>query len=318
MVFFCSAHEFEILCREISGKADYLRFQVKGGSMYPFIRSNDWVDVALRKGKESNINKGEIILFKKDNSLYLHRVLRRAGDGFWVKGDMSFGADGVIPLEDVLARVIAVQRGVRRIDLCSAVNRSIAVLAADSSLFLQYLFLFARKAGVLGMAVLSRIQSLKVYRRIVKNILNGRLRVRAAGPEDEEQLRDLYLMAGQDIREGIVAVKNEGFWLVAENKSRIAAGLTMTRYEKDASLWIIFGLEVKPLLRGLGIGRKLVEEAVLKAREAGAKEIGLFVNKKSLPALKLYRQLGFEPTEIFPPEFNCSCGELYLSYKING
>ncbi len=318
MVFFCSAHEFESLCREISGKADYLRFQVKGGSMYPFIRSNDWVDAALFKEKGNDINKGDIILFKKDNSLYLHRVLRSTKDGFLVKGDMSFGGDGVIPLEDVLARVIAVQRGLRRIDLCSAVNRFIALLVAESSLFLQYPFLFARKAGSLGLAIFSRIQAFKVYRRIAKNILNLRLKIRVACPEDKEQLRDLYLMSGRDIRDGILALKNEGFWLVAEDKNRIAAGLTITRYEKDPSLWMIFGLEVKPLFRGLGIGRKLVEEAVLKAKEAGAEEIGLFVNKKSFPALKLYRQLGFEATDVFPPEFNRACDELYLSYKING
>lgn len=318
MVLFCSAQDFDGLCHGISDKADFLRLQAKGGSMYPFIRSNDWVDVALRKGRKDAIRKGDIILFKKDGSIYLHRVIRKAADGFLVKGDMSFGGDGVIPPEDILARVIAIQRGARRIDLGSVVNRFIAVLAADAGLFLQYPFLFARKTGALGMAVFFRIQSFKVYRRIAKNILNCRLRVRVAGPEDEEQLRDLYLMSGRDIREGMSSVKDEGFWLVAENKNRIAAGLTMTRYEKDDSLWIIFGLEVKPLFRGLGIGRKLVEEAVLKAKEAGAKEIGLFVNKKSFPALKLYCRLGFKPTDIFPQEFNRAGSELYLSCKING
>ncbi len=317
MVLFCSAHEFDSLCLGISDKADFLRLQAKGGSMHPFIRSNDWVNVALCKGRKNEISKGDIILFRKDDSLYLHRVLRKAGDGFLVKGDMSFGEDGVILLEDVLAKVISIQRGARRIDLCTAANCFISALIADSSLFLQYPFLFSRKMGALALAVFSRIQSLKVYRRIVKNILNGCLMIRVAGLEDEEQLRDLYLMAGQDIREGIAAVKKEGFWLVAERKGRIVAGLTMTQFEKDVSLWIIFGLEVKLFFRGLGIGRKLVEEAVLKAKEAGAKEIGLFVNKKSFPALKLYRQLGFVPTEIFPPEFNCAGDELYLSYKIN-
>jgi ribosomal protein S18 acetylase RimI-like enzyme len=316
MTLFCSAGEFESLCCDIADKADVLRLQAKGGSMHPFIRSGDWVSVALCKDRAESVQKGDILLFRKDDSLYLHRVLRRAGEGFLVKGDMSFGSDGVINKDDVLARVISVQRGGRRIDLGTQENRLFSVLVADCSLFLRYPFLLAGKACALGTAILLRIQGLKAYRAGVKKILKGDVIIRIAGPEDEEQLRDLYCMAGRDIRDGLAEVKNEGFWLIAERKRKVVAGLTMTRYEQDSGLWIIFGLEVKPFFRGIGLGRRIVEAALMKVKGAGARRIGLFVNKRAKPALGLYFSLGFEVSDVVPAEFNRSSDEFYLSYEL--
>ncbi|MFA5119191.1 MAG: GNAT family N-acetyltransferase [Candidatus Omnitrophota bacterium] len=315
MALFCSTREFESLCREIAGKADILCLQAKGGSMYPFIRSGDWVDVSFCKGKGGNIHKGDILLFKKDDSLYLHRFLRRAGEGLLVKGDMSFGHDGLISEDDVFGRVVSIKRNGRRIDLRSGCNRAVNVIAADISLVLQYPLLFARKACVLGMTLLGRLQAFKVYRMIAKQSFNGTLKVRAAGPQDQEQLRDLYRMSGHDIREGIAEIKKKGYWLIAERNRKLAGALTMTRYENDPALWVIFGLEVKPLFRGAGAGRTIVKAAILKAKESGAGRIGLAVNKKNKPALGLYYSLGFKAASA-PAGFNCSLDELYLSYEV--
>lgn len=316
MVLFCSASEFESLCRDIADKADVVRLQAKGGSMFPFIRSGDWVHVALCKSEKNGIKKGDIILFSIDKNLYLHRVLRITNEGYIVKGDMSLGVDGIINIDDILGSVVSLRRGDNIIDLRTRWSCCIAALAADSSLFLQYPLLFAGKMCSLGGIIFSKIQGLKFYRLIVKKIFSREVILRIAGPQDREQLKDLYLMAGHDIMEGIARIRNEGYWLVAERKGRVVGGLTMTRYEKDAAIWLIFGLEVKPLFRGLGIGRRIVEEAVLKAQGSGANRIGLFVNKKSFPALNLYRKLGFKITDDFSKEYNCSCDELYLSYAI--
>jgi ribosomal protein S18 acetylase RimI-like enzyme len=123
-------------------------------------------------------------------------------------------------------------------------------------------------------------------------------------------------MGGHDVKKDIIDIKKEGFWLVAERKKKIVAALTVTRYEKDTGLWVIFGLEIKPFLRGLGIGDQIVRDAVKKAREGGAKKVGLFVNKKNNPALELYRKAGFNVSDDLPSEFNRSSSELYLSYAI--
>jgi ribosomal protein S18 acetylase RimI-like enzyme len=317
MDIFCSTQEFDSLCREIAGKADLVRLQVKGGSMEPFIRSGDWVNAALCRGAKCDIGKGGIILFKKGESLYMHRVIRIGKDGFITKGDMSFGDDGLVTTSDVLARVISVERGGRLISLSSRPSRLAGAIAAEMSVIMQYPMLFTRKICALGCAALSWVQGLKIYRLGIKKILGAAITVRDAAPDDEGDLRDLYLMAGHDIRDGIAKMKSEGFWLVAERKGKIVGGLTISRYEKDIGLRVIFGLEVKPRFRGLGIGEELVRRAMRKAGEERAKEIGLFVNKRAAPAIKLYRKLGFNVTDNFPGDFNRSVDELYLAYRLD-
>jgi ribosomal protein S18 acetylase RimI-like enzyme len=317
MTIFCSAQEFDSLLRDIAGKADIVRLQAKGGSMFPSIQSGDWVDIALGKDKSNGYKKGDLILFRREDDLCLHRVLKETGQGFMLKGDMSFGLDGIIPVGDILGRAVSIQRGKRRVDLASRPQRLLAAIAADASILTQYPLLCVRKLSSRAMAILPRAQSLKTYRRIAKKILNCLVIVRVAGPQDEEQLRDLYLMAGRDIREGLERIKTEGFWLVAQRGRRIVAGLTVSRSENDGELWIIFSLEVKPVFRGLGIGRMIVEQAVAKAGESGAKRIGLLVNKRAKAALGLYKTLGFKETQACPREFNRSLEELYLNFVIH-
>lgn len=317
MPLFCSAKEFEMLCCDAAGKADVVRLQVKGGSMYPFIQSGDWVEMALFKSGEKFIEKGDVVLLRKDGNLLMHRVLRRAKDGFIVKGDISFGHDGMIPVDDVIATVISTERNGRRIDLSSKANRFVAATIANASELLQYPVLAARKIFSIGSSVFFRMQSLGIYRRLAKNILKADVVVRAARSDDAEAIRDLFIMGGHDPKQDIIDIKKEGFWLVAEREGKIVGGLTVTRYEKDLKLWVIFGLEIKPFLRGLGIGERMVRDAVLKAKEGGASEVGLFVNKKNSPALELYRKAGFKESDNFPAEFNRSPDELYLYYAID-
>jgi len=134
MVIFSTAHEFEELLLHLSAKADTLRLQAKGGSMYPFVQSGDWVTVELCRGT-CRVFERRYYSVQKDGSLYLHRVLSICRNGLLMKGDMSFGCDGAISPGDILARAISVERGRSIVNLNSRANRFIAVLAADLSLF---------------------------------------------------------------------------------------------------------------------------------------------------------------------------------------
>lgn len=315
MPIFCSSQEFDDLCRQLSGRAEFVRLQAKGGSMHPFIQSGDWVTIALRKDGKDDTKIGDIVLLRSQGNLHMHRVIRKDKDGLLVKGDASFGADGVAAPEDIIARVVSVERRGRSIDLNLPANRFMAASFAGASLLLQYPILFIRKISALGGSVFSGVQGRDIYRRSFKKISSEAIVIREATEEDIEGMRDLLIMGGHDIKKGIIDVKKEGFWLVAERKKKIVGALTITRFKKDPRLWVIFGLEVKPILRGLGIGERIVREAIATARGSGAEEIGLFVNKRSAPALALYRKLGFNPTDKFPSEFHRSDDELYLSYK---
>ena len=56
-------------------------------------------------------------------------------------------------------------------------------------------------------------------------------------------------------------------------------------------------MAVDPKYRGLGIGRRIIDECIKFAKNHKAQEIFLITNDKLLPALELYRSSGFELDE---------------------
>lgn len=313
MTVFCSQKEFYSLITEVSNKAQYIRMQAKGGSMYPFIKSGDWIKLEPLS-KCPSIKKGEVILFSKEGNLYAHRVVKKRGDFVLAKGDFSFGSEGNIPVKDVLARVVSVQRNGRDILLNFGLNRFLGIFIADFEFILQYLFLALRKIIGKAFVFLSFLQGIKDYRRLLKKIVFNDVVVRQAQPQDKEQLRDLYLVHMEDIEDGLIQNKKTGFFLVAQRKEKILGALAVSRFEKDESFWLINGLIVKPLYRGLGIGEKLVKEAIDRVKAPAARSIGLFVNKKSKAAVRLYKKLKFKIKVEHPAEFSLAKDELYLLY----
>jgi signal peptidase I len=289
--------------------------QVKGGSMYPFIKSGDRIELEPVKNG-SFIKKGDIILFRKNNYFYVHRVIKKKGQNFITKGDFSFGSDGAILQKDVLAKAICIHRNGRRIYLDSRLNLAIGLAVANLRFFLQYLFLFFRKLENLVMRLLFLCQGIKIYRKVMKRILKQEIIIRIAQPEDREELRDLYMVSAPDIDDGLMNKEALGFWLVAKRRKRLIGSVAIAQYDKEPGLWLINGLVVKPLFRGLGIGEELTKEALRKARESGMNQIGLFVKRKNRAALSLYKKLDFYINTDYPSEFNVARNELYLAYRL--
>ena len=54
------------------------------------------------------------------------------------------------------------------------------------------------------------------------------------------------------------------------------------------------GLGILPEYRGLGIGSRLLEKVIEKAKEFGLEKIELHVYTSNKPAVALYRKFGFE------------------------
>ncbi|MFH0940405.1 MAG: GNAT family N-acetyltransferase [Candidatus Omnitrophota bacterium] len=309
---FCPAQDFKKLMGDISGKAEILRLQAKGGSMYPFIKSGDWVEAFLVNDK-TVLKRGDIILFEKDGYFYAHRLIVKRGEEYIAKGDFSQSADEPVLRKDIIAKIAAVYRKDSRVDLEHPLYRSAAFFLAYFHPLMQIVSLVYEIVCRAVLKALGFFQDLKIFREVIKKYFRPHIAIGEPGQEDAEALRDLYGTGLTDIVEGLRSGQKEGFWLIAKDKERIVSCVALGRVEADDGLWLINGLVVKPLYRGLGIAERLVEAAIGQAQKNGVKKIGLFVSKKNQPAIRLYKKLGFTMSEDHPKEFNLGADEVYLS-----
>ena len=65
--------------------------------------------------------------------------------------------------------------------------------------------------------------------------------------------------------------------------------------DKDSKLACLYQMWVDPAVRGLGVGRSLLTEALAWAKRNGAQSVQLGVTVADSPALKLYASQGFFP-----------------------
>ena len=82
---------------------------------------------------------------------------------------------------------------------------------------------------------------------------------------------------------------------VAEDNGRLVGRLSLSRDPHPASRHVAdLGLMVDAEYRRRGIGKTLLEEAVVWARSAGIRKLELHVFPWNEPALRLYESFGFE------------------------
>ena len=103
----------------------------------------------------------------------------------------------------------------------------------------------------------------------------------------EEEDRELL----ENHEEKIIATG--GAILLVQHQGKIAGGCALIRYNDD--LYELAKMGVSPENQGLGLGRKLAEAIIDKARSLGAKKVYLESSEKLTAALALYAKLGFKP-----------------------
>lgn len=86
----------------------------------------------------------------------------------------------------------------------------------------------------------------------------------------------------------------ERIWIV-ENEGRIAGSVAVVRFSKEEAQlrWLL----LCPELRGRGLGRRLVKEALAFCRDAGYSKAFLWTVDTLQAAAKRYRSVGFRETE---------------------
>lgn len=108
---------------------------IEGQSMRPLLRAGDSVLVAHRR---DGIRPGDVVVFRHKGRLVAHRVLRIAdGNGGRVlitKGDSVRRSDAPVPAQEIVGRVVAIQRDGRRIRLDTVGWRAVGWLVAMTTM----------------------------------------------------------------------------------------------------------------------------------------------------------------------------------------
>ena len=125
--------DFASIAQEVLGRGRALRFRAKGGSMSPFIRNGDVVEVVPLEGK---INLGDIVLYRSSHgNTVIHRVIQRSKRSIITKGDSVPSSDQPMLSRQVLGRVVAIEKNGWRIRLDTPMGRLLNILLATMSPF---------------------------------------------------------------------------------------------------------------------------------------------------------------------------------------
>jgi signal peptidase len=114
-----SSPSFAFLSGDLLSFGLGVRFRAPGTSMHPTIRHGDLITV--EPVAPCNLKRGDIILYRLQNDFIAHRLVNieeRNGCGltFFLRGDASTTCDAPVKPEQVLGKVVCLERGHRRID----------------------------------------------------------------------------------------------------------------------------------------------------------------------------------------------------------
>lgn len=133
---YLSAQDFAGVNNELLNLGCCVSFRAPGNSMRPTIFDGEMITV--RPVSPSDIKPGDIILYRYPGSIVAHRVVRiekRDSDvpRFILRGD-ALGAPGeAVEVDQVLGKVVSVERGGRSIDLYSRKVKIIRMLRLCAS-----------------------------------------------------------------------------------------------------------------------------------------------------------------------------------------
>lgn len=111
--------------------------RVHGTSMMPWVRAGDIA--MIRTVRAETLRCGHLVLFRRSNSLFVHRIVNRKGpleaSQIFVKGDAHPTSDGLVAQGELLGRVAWLYREGRRIDLEARGQRALGLFISRLSLY---------------------------------------------------------------------------------------------------------------------------------------------------------------------------------------
>jgi signal peptidase I len=147
-----------------------ISLRVQGASMLPWVRPGD----IARIGKVSMdaIRCGDVVLFRRENRLFVHRIIEKGGAmdaaAFRAKGDAHPTCDGIVKQEELLGRVVRLYRGGRRIDLDAPGQLALGRLISQLSLRSRFWYPLARLAVIVTRPLRRRLHALQPSGELVR------------------------------------------------------------------------------------------------------------------------------------------------------
>lgn len=133
---FISAQDFAGVSHELLSCGNRVSFRAPGDSMMPTVFDGE--RVTIQPIESSDIKPGDIILYRYPGSVIAHRVIsiekRDSGaPRFILRGDALGAPDEVVEVDQVLGKVVSLERGGRSIDLYSRRVKIIRMLRLCAS-----------------------------------------------------------------------------------------------------------------------------------------------------------------------------------------
>ena len=130
------------MLKEVIDRDVEIPLKTFGPSMTPSIQGGEWI--VVRRVSPERIAVGDVVIYENGNLFVAHRVIRkRCEDGcvyLTTKGDAHLGAEGEIPAEKALAKVVALKKPGRGIEMDSLRWQLTNRLIAYYSLFIDSLY----------------------------------------------------------------------------------------------------------------------------------------------------------------------------------
>ena len=130
----CGGTEFYELSKDILARGACLRFQARGGSMYPFIRDGDILEVQPMEVAEVGV--GDVIFFRGHRgNMLAHRLVRKTqaenGETILIaRGDSASQFDRPVRPDQLFGKVISIERRYKRVELDSGLIKLMGLLWA--------------------------------------------------------------------------------------------------------------------------------------------------------------------------------------------
>lgn len=157
-------------------------------------------------------------------------------------------------------------------------------------MFLNNTFIFSER--LLG-KYLRKGQGIYTYRKVAR-FFSAQIKIKEANEEDLIRIRKLF---HRDVDNAARKSFQVTDFLATNKKNAMVGFVQLVRYPARpgpyAGYWL-FSLSVKFFYRRMGIGQRLAQAVIEKAKAEGAEEVSLLVFEDSREAIKLYSKLGFK------------------------